>query len=240
MSNDTDRTPAVAVDQEPGGSVPVAEIGTGTEGAEAAAPVTASISVHGVRGEEREDFSKSESRRLRRRSVALLGSLAAPLKARLWAIAVVVVVSTAGQVAGPALIAWGIDNALPAVTDRADWTPAFAVVGLYVTIAVVGAVLTAWYTVLAARISQAILYDLRKRVFLHTQRLSLEFHETYTSGRIISRQTSDLDSIRELLDSGLNQLIQGVLYMALPPWPWCCSTRRPGSCSRCRSCRCGS
>ncbi len=48
--------------------------------------------------------------------------------------------------------------------------------------------LTAWYTVLAARISQAILFDLRKRVFLHTQRLSLEFHETYTSGRIISRQ----------------------------------------------------
>ncbi|MDQ1556836.1 MAG: ATP-binding cassette, subfamily bacterial, partial [Actinomycetota bacterium] len=55
--------------------------------------------------------------------------------------------------------------------------------------------------------------DLRKRVFLQTQRLSLEFHETYTSGRIISRQTSDLDSIRELLDSGINQLIQGILYM---------------------------
>ncbi|MDK8170983.1 ABC transporter ATP-binding protein [Curtobacterium citreum] len=171
------------------------------------------MTVHGVRGEERNDFTKAESARLRRRSLALLGSLAAPLKARLWGIAVVVVVSTAGQVAGPALVAWGIDNALPAVLDRSDWTPSFVVVALYVTIAVVGALLTAWYTVLAARISQAILLDLRKRVFLHTQRLSLEFHETYTSGRIISRQTSDLDSIRELLDSGLNQLIQGVLYM---------------------------
>jgi len=62
-------------------------------------------------------------------------------------------------------------------------------------------------------VSQAILLDLRKRVFLHTQRLSLEFHENYTSGRIISRQTSDLDSIRELLDSGINQLVQGALYM---------------------------
>ena len=73
--------------------------------------------------------------------------------------------------------------------------------------------LIAWYTVLSARISQAILIDLRKRVFLHTQKLSLEFHESYTSGRIISRQTSDLDSIRELLDSGINQLVQGFLYM---------------------------
>ncbi|RDI01262.1 ATP-binding cassette subfamily B protein [Curtobacterium sp. AG1037] len=216
MSQQTDPTQGATpqvVDPQPGGTVPVAHAGTGTQAAEATAPVTASITVHGVRGEERNDFTKAESARLRRRSLALLGSLAAPLKARLWGIAVVVVVSTAGQVAGPALVAWGIDNALPAVLDRSDWTPAFVVVALYVTIAVVGAVLTAWYTVLAARISQAILLDLRKRVFLHTQRLSLEFHETYTSGRIISRQTSDLDSIRELLDSGLNQLIQGVLYM---------------------------
>ncbi|OII12717.1 ABC transporter [Curtobacterium sp. MCBA15_008] len=167
----------------------------------------------GVRGEEREDFTKAESKRLRRRSLALLGSLAAPLKLRLVLLGIVVVVSTAGTVAGPALIAWGIDNALPAVLDQNDWVPAFAVVATYIVVAVLGAVLTAWYTVLAARISQAILFDLRKRVFLHTQRLSLEFHETYTSGRIISRQTSDLDSIRELLDSGLNQLIQGVLYM---------------------------
>ncbi len=55
--------------------------------------------------------------------------------------------------------------------------------------------------------------DLRKRVFLHTQRLSLEFHERYTSGRIIARQTSDLDSIREFFDAGLTQLVTGVLYM---------------------------
>nr|WP_267424679.1 MULTISPECIES: ABC transporter ATP-binding protein [unclassified Curtobacterium] len=195
----------------PGGTAAVDDT---AEASQTSAPVTASITTLGVRGEEREDFTKAESKRLRRRSLALLGSLAAPLKARLVLLGIVVVVSTAGTVAGPALIAWGIDNALPAVLDHNDWVPAFAVVATYIVVAVLGAVLTAWYTVLAARISQAILFDLRKRVFLHTQRLSLEFHETYTSGRIISRQTSDLDSIRELLDSGLNQLIQGVLYMA--------------------------
>ncbi|ROS77445.1 ATP-binding cassette subfamily B protein [Curtobacterium sp. PhB130] len=194
----------------PGGTAPVSDDAADKQ---TAAPITASITTLGVRGEEREDFTKAESKRLRRRSLALLGSLAAPLKLRLVLLGIVVVVSTAGTVAGPALIAWGIDNALPDVLDRNDWVPAFGVVATYIVVAVLGAVLTAWYTVLAARISQAILFDLRKRVFLHTQRLSLEFHETYTSGRIISRQTSDLDSIRELLDSGLNQLIQGVLYM---------------------------
>ncbi|WP_245186127.1 ABC transporter ATP-binding protein [Frigoribacterium sp. PvP032] len=167
----------------------------------------------GVRGEERDDFTKAESKRLRRRSLRLLGSLIRPLRWRLALMAVVVIVSTASQVAGPALIAFGIDTALPALMDRQDWAPAILVVVVYLVTGVLGAVLMAQYTVLSARISQAILFDLRKRLFLHTQRLSLEFHETYTSGRIISRQTSDLDSIRELLDSGINQLVSGLLYM---------------------------
>lgn len=170
-------------------------------------------SVLGVSGEERDDLSKAESRQIRRRSLRLLGSLLSPLKVRVIWTMVVVVVSTAAQVAGPALIAFGIDTGLPAVLDRADWMPIVGIVAIYLVTGIIGAVLIAWYTVLSARISQAILIDLRKRVFLHTQRLSLEFHESYTSGRIISRQTSDLDSIKELLDSGINQLVSGLLYM---------------------------
>ena len=170
------------------------------------------MSVTGVEGEERDDFSRVESRSIRDRSLRLLGSLLHPLRMRVALTVIVVVVSTAAQVAGPALIAYGIDSGLPALL-RADWMPlGFAVVAYLIT-GVTGAVLIAWYTVLSARISQAILIDLRKRVFLKTQKLSLEFHESYTSGRIIARQTSDLDSIRELLDSGINQLVQGGLYM---------------------------
>ncbi|MET4703494.1 ABC transporter ATP-binding protein [Frigoribacterium sp. UYMn621] len=168
--------------------------------------------ITGVEGEERNDFSKAESRQIRDRSLRLLNSLLRPLWARVTLTIIVVVVSTAAQVAGPALIAFGIDTGLPALVKH-DWVPLGFAVEAYLFTGVIGAVLIAWYTVLTARISQAILIDLRKRVFLHTQRLSLEFHESYTSGRIIARQTSDLDAIRELLDSGINQLIQGGLYM---------------------------
>ena len=168
--------------------------------------------VLGVEGEERNDLSTEESRQVRRRSLRLLGSLLHPLRMRLLLTAIVVVVSTAAQVAGPALIAFGIDNGLPALLKQ-DWFPLAAAGIAYLFTGIIGAALIAWYTILSARISQAILLDLRKRVFLHTQKLSLEFHESYTSGRIISRQTSDLDSIRELLDSGINQLVQGFLYM---------------------------
>jgi ATP-binding cassette subfamily B protein len=168
--------------------------------------------VTGVEGEERNDFSRAESKQIRQRSIRLLGSLLRPLRTRVTLTIVVVVVSTAFQVAGPAIIAYGIDTGLPRLLKQ-DWLPLGLAVAGYLTAGIAGAVLIAWYTVLTARISQAILIDLRKRVFLHTQRLSLEFHESYTSGRIIARQTSDLDSIRELLDSGINQLVQGGLYM---------------------------
>jgi ATP-binding cassette subfamily B protein len=168
--------------------------------------------VFGVQGEERHEYTKAESRQIRRRSLRLLGSLLSPQRAMLWLTLAIVVVSTAAQVAGPAIIAYGIDQGLPALLQQ-NWLPAGLAGLAFLLTGAAGAFLMAWYIRLAARISQAVLIDLRTRVFLHTQRLSLEFHESYTSGRIISRQTSDLDTIRELLDEGLNALVRGVLYM---------------------------
>lgn len=168
--------------------------------------------VTGTSGEDRSDYTRDESRAIRQRSLRLLGSLVRPLRWQLVLAASVLVVSTALRVAGPALIAYGINSALPAVIDRMDWMPTIGVVVVYLVSGLGGAALIGWYAVVAARLTQAVMLDLRKRIFLHTQRLSLEFHESYTSGRIISRQTSDLDSIRELLDGGLNELVSGVLY----------------------------
>lgn len=168
--------------------------------------------VTGTSGEDRSDYTREESREIRRRSLRLLGSLVSPLRMQLALAAVVLVISTALRVAGPALVGWGIANALPAVQEQADWMPTIAVVIVFLITALGGAALIGWYAVVAARLTQAVMIDLRKRIFRHTQRLSLEFHESYTSGRIISRQTSDLDTIRELLDGGLNELVSGLLY----------------------------
>ncbi|TPX02709.1 ABC transporter ATP-binding protein [Schumannella luteola] len=151
---------------------------------------------------------------MRQRSLVLLGSLLRPLRGRVIVAMVIVAASTGLQTAGPALIAFGIDAGLPAIVERQDAMPLALVVLLYLTAAIVGAVLMWHYTMLSARISQAFLFDLRGRIYRHAQLLSLEFHESYTSGRIIARQTNDLDSIRELLDSGIQGLIRGVLYMA--------------------------
>jgi ATP-binding cassette subfamily B protein len=168
--------------------------------------------VTGTGGEDRSDYTREESRHIRRRSLRLLGTLVSPLRGHLILAALVLVVSTALRVIGPAFIAYGIDTALPAVLERMDWMPTIGVFAIYLVSAIGGAALIGWYVVVAARLTQAVMMDLRTRIFRHTQRLSLEFHESYTSGRIISRQTSDLDTIRELLDGGLNELVSGVLY----------------------------
>ncbi|WP_448258080.1 ABC transporter ATP-binding protein [Microbacterium aurum] len=170
--------------------------------------------VAGTTGEDRSDYTREESRSIRRRSLRLLGSLVAPLRWQLALAALVLVISTALRVAGPALIAYGINTALPQVVSDGNWMPTIMIVAVYLVAGIGGAALIGWYAVVAARLTQAVMLDLRKRIFLHTQRLSLEFHESYTSGRIISRQTSDLDSIRELLDGGLNELVSGILYGA--------------------------
>jgi ATP-binding cassette subfamily B protein len=184
-----------------------------------------SSAITGTRDEDRSQYTREESRAIRQRSLRLLGSLIAPLRPQIVLAALVLVVSTALQVSGPILISIGLDRALPEVLEHANWMPTLVVGFVYLLAGAAAAALIAWYVMIAARITQAVLLDLRKRIFLHTQRLSLEFHESYTSGRIISRQTSDLDSIRELLDGGLNNLVSGVLFgaftfVALLIWDW--------------------
>ncbi|MDQ4488903.1 ABC transporter ATP-binding protein [Sinomonas sp. ASV486] len=167
----------------------------------------------GTRGEDAVDLTREASRTVRRRSLTLLGNLLRPVRARLWATLAMVVVSQATRAAGPAIIAFGIDRALPAFASG-DPALTWLAGGGYLAAALITALLTAGYVTSTAKLSQAMLLDLRVWVFRHTQRLSLDFHETYTSGRIISRQTSDLEALRELLDSGVSSLASGLLFMA--------------------------
>ena len=170
------------------------------------------MSMQGVSGEDKIELNKEESKAVKLRSRKLLLSLIYPVRGRLLFSLLIVVLSQALRVAGPALIALAIDWALPAAL-KSDTTPLFLVVGGYLFAAVATASLISWFLRFAAKINQDVLLDLRQRIFIHTQKLSLEFHEKYTSGRVISRQTSDLDAIKELLDTGGNEMIAGLLFM---------------------------
>ena len=170
------------------------------------------MSMYGTNDEERTDLTKEESRYVRARSRRLLGSLLLPMRARLVIAIILGITSTAIRVAGPALIALGIDWALPrAILGQYDYL--WVVVIAYLSAAVATSLLTYYFLMLSARLAQSMLFDLRNRMFVHTQKLSVEFHERYTAGRVIARQTSDLESIAELLAGGLNELVIGGLFM---------------------------
>ena len=170
------------------------------------------MSLYGTNDEERTDLNKEESRFVRARSRRLLLSLLAPLRLRLILVVILGVTSSAIRVVGPALIALGIDWALPRAILGA-YDSLWVVVTTYISAAATTSLLTYYFLMLSARLAQSMLFDLRKRMFVHTQKLSVEFHERYTAGRVIARQTSDLESIAELLSGGLNELVIGSLFM---------------------------
>lgn len=175
-------------------------------------PTTARRRPTDAAADDETSLNKEASRSVRRRSMRLLGDLLRPHKKALAWAAVLVVASTLGVVAGPWLVAEAIDRAVPALRAGSA-TPLILIGAGYLAAAILGGVAAGAYVRAAARIAQAVLLDLRRRVFRQTQRLSLEFHESYTSGRIISRQTSDLEALRELLDGGLTGVVSSLLLM---------------------------
>ena len=170
------------------------------------------MSLQGTNDEERTDLTKQESRFIRARSRKLLGSLIAPIKRRMFLAIAIVLVSTTLRVAGPALIAFGIDSALPKAI-LGDYQSIYLTIFVYLSAAALAATLIYFFLMLTAKLANAMLFDLRNRMFVHTQKLSVEFHERYTAGRVIARQTSDLDSIGELLSGGLSELVVSGTFM---------------------------
>ncbi|MXM67418.1 ATP-binding cassette domain-containing protein [Streptomyces sp. HUCO-GS316] len=141
---------------------------------------------------------------------ALLRSLLAPMKARVAVTTLLLLLQQAAVQAGPLLVAYAIDTAVPAFR-RADHGPLIAVAVGYLLCAVASGALQYAFILASARVNQDVLLDLRGRIFRHAQALSVDFHERYTSGRLISRSTTDVESLRELLEEGLQELVSVVL-----------------------------
>ena len=165
----------------------------------------------GVAAEGSDDLSNETTVRLQERSRRLLGSLLRPHRRTLWYAVVLLLVQNAAAMAGPLLVAVGIDKAIPAIDDGQGPALLVGVTVALVVAAVVEYLTKRSFLVVSGRVGQAVLLDLRTRVYDQFQRLSPAFHERYTSGRVISRLTSDVDAIGELLDGGIDDLVVAAL-----------------------------
>ncbi|GAA4539907.1 ABC transporter ATP-binding protein [Pseudonocardia xishanensis] len=159
-----------------------------------------------------EDVSRAAGLRLARSARRLVGSLLGPHRGGVALCLLILVLENAVRLTGPLVVAYAIDTGVPAALDGRPAALSWAVVG-YAASGLAAAGLRAAFLLLSGRIGQDVLLELRRRVFTHAQRLALEWHETYTSGRLISRLTSDLESIDDLLDQGLDGLLGAVLTL---------------------------
>ncbi|MFJ6573691.1 ABC transporter ATP-binding protein [Streptomyces sp. NPDC091292] len=140
----------------------------------------------------------------------LLRSLLAPRRRMVLVAALCLLLQQAAVQAGPLLVAYAIDRAVPAFRAD-DYGPLTAVAIGYLLAAVGSAAFLYTFVRVSALVSQDVLLDLRGRIFRHGQALSVDFHDRYTSGRLISRATTDVESLRELLAEGLQELINVIL-----------------------------
>ncbi len=176
--------------------------------------MTTSNDWRGVAAENRDDeIPDKVSLVLKERSRRLLGSLLRPHKKILIWLTVAVLIENAARLSVPWLVKDGIDRGIPPILDGEGSSTLMTIVGMLLVAVLVQAVTRQFFLMLAGRIGQNVLQSLRRRVFSHFQKLSPAFHENYTSGRVISRQTSDVDAIYELLETGFDGLITAVLTL---------------------------
>jgi ATP-binding cassette, subfamily B, bacterial len=168
----------------------------------------------GVAAEHTDDeLTLHTSAMLQARSRRLLSDLVRPHRRLLYLLLAVVLVENAARLSIPYLVKEGIDRGIPPIRASGDTSTLYVVVALVFGATVVQAVSRQWFLVMSGRIGQDMLFEIRRRVFRHFQRLSPSFHDEYTSGRVISRQTSDMDAIYEMLETGFDGLVTAVLTL---------------------------
>ena len=167
----------------------------------------------GVAAESHEAVPDRASLVLRERSRRLLGSLLRPHKKVLFTVFAVVLIENAARLSIPYLVAVGIDHGIPPMQAGEGSQVLLTITGVVLVSVAVQAVARLTFLVMSGRVGQQVLLELRRRVFRHFQRLSPAFHDRYTSGRVISRLTSDVDAIDEMLDTGFDGLVNAALTL---------------------------
>ena len=145
----------------------------------------------------------------------LLSDLLRPHRRAVGWTAVAIMVSSLAALAGPWLIGIAIDNGIPPLLKSGNAGPLLWIAVAFAATVGVQAVTTKMFVTMTGRIGQAVVLELRRRLFAHLLSLSVSFHESYTSGRVISRQTSDVEAISALFEEGLDGLITAVLTLLL-------------------------
>ena len=110
--------------------------------------------------------------------------------------------------ARPVLVRYGIDHGVRHLDQRALW---LATRGVRRRRRRSTGSRPSRYTLVTGRTAERLLYALRIRIFAHLQRLSLDYYDGEMAGRVMTRMTTDVDSLQQLLQTGL---VSAIVSMA--------------------------
>ena len=129
------------------------------------------------------------------------------------------------DVSGPYLIMVGIDRYFSHTLETTHWLtrrlPADPYLGITRLAEIYLAVLLCAYLFEFIQIylmqwtGQKLMFDLRRDIFRHMQRMHIGFFDTHSVGRLVTRITSDVDAINEMFTAGVLAIIDDFLNLSI-------------------------
>ena len=136
-------------------------------------------------------YDKALDPKVARRLIAFV----APYKWQMLFSAFLMFVAVTSSVAGPYLVKVAIDDGLTAKNPVVLRNTVL----LYLLLAVIRWGFIYWRVNIMAKVGQSVIYDLRRVLFEHLQKLSLSFYSHYSVGRVITRVINDVETLREFV-----------------------------------------
>jgi len=153
------------------------------------------MAAHTTDPHEEEALGKAYDSRLMKRLLTYL----VPHKLQVAAAILLLALASATQIVGPWLTKLALDDAIPRGDSRHLGVLALAYLG---TIGV-GSFFQYGQALLTTWLGQSVMYDLRTGIFQKLQMLDLAFHDRNPVGRLMTRITSDVETLNELFSSGV-------------------------------------
>ena len=148
-----------------------------------------------------------------RQRLTLWRLLTAHPRLMIWCTMLVILVAITSQ-AGPALIEYAINQGM--VPGHHSIRVILVAASAFLVVTLISAVGQRSQVRASGRLASAVMHQLRIRVFRHLQRLSLSFFTEEKAGVIMTRMTSDIDNLQQLLQDGLNQFaLQGLTMIVI-------------------------
>ena len=152
-----------------------------------------------------------------KQTISRLLSYMARYKGTLAVVGVSVVFSAVAQAASSASLGALVDDYITPMLSQAvpDFAPLLRFLGRMACVYFVGLVSAFFCNYLMAKVSQGTQRSIRDQLFTHMQTLPIRYFDTHPAGDIMSRYTSDIDTLRQMISQAIPQCASSVVTLVV-------------------------